>query len=83
MSQNKIYEMSFAKLYPCYSNKLAKKNRTSDDLEQVIFWLTGYDTRGLHKKLDESVTVEEFFWFGTQNESKEKKDNWYDLWRTA
>ena len=61
MSQYKIYAMSFAKLYPCYSDKLAKKNRTSDELKQIICWLTGYDTKGLHKKLDESVSVEEFF----------------------
>ena len=73
MSQNKIYEMAFAKLYPCYSNKLAKKNRTTDDLEQVIFWLTGYDNRGLHKKLDESVTVEEFFDSAPKMNPKRKK----------
>jgi len=49
MSQHKIYAMSFSNLYSCYSNKLAKKYRTSNELKQVIFWLTGYDTKGAQK----------------------------------
>jgi len=61
MSPHKIYAMSFAKLYPCYSNKLEKKQRTPDELMRVIYWLTGYDREGLNKKLDEEVSVEEFF----------------------
>jgi len=73
MSKYKIYAMSFAKLYPCYSNKLEKKHRTSDELKQVICWLTGYDTNGLHKKLDENVSVEEFFSLAPKMNNKRKK----------
>ena len=73
MSQHKIYAMSFSNLYSCYSNKLAKKYRTSNELKQVICWLTGYDTKGLQEKLDENVNVEEFFSSAPKMNPKRKK----------
>ena len=73
MSPHKIYAMSFAKLYPCYSNKLEKKQRTPDELMRVIYWLTGYDREELKKKLDEEVSVEEFFCLAPRLNPNRKK----------
>ena len=61
MSQRKIYSMSFAKIYPCYVNKIEKKKRTVAELHQVITWLTGYDDEQLQQQLMSGASVEEFF----------------------
>ena len=61
MSQHKIYPMSFAKIYPCYVNKIEKKKRTVAELHQVITWLTGYDDEQLKQQLMSGASVQEFF----------------------
>ena len=61
MSKHKIYSMSFAKIYPCYVNKIEKKKRTVAELHQVIAWLTGYDDEQLQKQLVSGASVQEFF----------------------
>jgi hypothetical protein len=61
MSQHKIYSMSFAKIYPCYVNKIIKKKRTVSELHQVIAWLTGYDDDELQQQLMSDASVQEFF----------------------
>lgn len=60
-SQHKIYSISFAKLYPCYVNKIEKKKRTVTELHQVIAWLTGYDDDQLQQQLVSDASVQEFF----------------------
>ena len=61
MSQHKIYSMSFAKIYPCYVNKIEKKKRTVAELHQVITWLTGYDDEQLQQQIMSGASVQEFF----------------------
>ena len=61
MSQQKIYSMSFAKIYPCYVNKIEKKKRTVAELHQVITWLTGYDDEQLQQQIMSDASVQEFF----------------------
>ena len=61
MSQHKIYSMSFAKIYPCYVNKIEKKKRTVAELHQVISWLTGYNDEQLQQQLMSGASVREFF----------------------
>ena len=38
----KVYAMSFAKVYPLLVNKAVKKGRTAAEVDQVTSWLTGY-----------------------------------------
>ena len=61
MSQHKIYSMSFAKIYPCYVNKIEKKKRTVAELHQVITWLTGYNDEQLQQQIMSGASVQEFF----------------------
>lgn len=42
MENNKVYQMSFAKIYPMLIPKVEKKGRTRDEIDQVACWLTGY-----------------------------------------
>jgi hypothetical protein len=53
--------MTFASVYPMYRVKVEKKNRTKEELDQVITWLTGYDSNKLEKLINEKVTFETFF----------------------
>ena len=57
----RIAKMIFASVYPHYVTKVEKKDRTKDELHQVIEWLTGFDEKKLQELIEEKVTFEEFF----------------------
>lgn len=57
----RIYRMPFASVYPHYITKAEKKGRTKEEVDQIIFWLTGYDQKTLQKHLDEKTDFETFF----------------------
>src|SRR5690606_33479740 len=58
---SKVYRMSFASVYPHYITKAEKKGRTKEEVDQIIFWLTGYDQKALQKHVDEKTDFETFF----------------------
>ncbi len=53
--------MSFASIYPLYLTKVEKKGRTKEELDTVIFWLTGYDEKTLQKQIEIKSDLETFF----------------------
>jgi len=57
----RIAKMTFASVYPHYVTKVEKKDRSKEELHQVMEWLTGYDEKKLDKLIKEDVTFEEFF----------------------
>lgn len=57
----RIYKMSFASVYPHYIQKAEKKGRTKDEVDEIIFWLTGYDQQNLQQQLDNKTDFETFF----------------------
>ncbi len=57
----RMAKLTFASVYPHYVTKVEKKGRTTDELHQVIQWLTGYDKKKLQSLIDQKVTFEEFF----------------------
>ena len=58
---HKIFQMSFAKIYPALLNKAERKGRTKAELDRIIHWLTGYDAAGLQDALDDGRDVTRFF----------------------
>jgi hypothetical protein len=48
-------------VYPLYLNKILKKGRTKDELNQVIHWLTGFDNKIIEKLIAEDIAFETFF----------------------
>jgi hypothetical protein len=60
-NSERIYKMSFAGVYPHYIAKAEKKGRTKAEVDEIIFWLTGYDERSLQKHIDEKTDFETFF----------------------
>ncbi|MCC7495103.1 MAG: DUF2200 domain-containing protein [Fimbriimonadaceae bacterium] len=61
MADHRIYHMAFAKVYPCLVNKVVRKGRTQDEVDQVIGWLTGYTREALQQQLDRGCDVATFF----------------------
>ena len=61
MSKHRIFTMSFASVYPLYVSKAERKNRTKAEVDTIIFWLTGYDAKGLAEQLKREVDLETFF----------------------
>ncbi len=57
----RIAKMTFASVYPLYVAKVEKKNRTKEELNQVITWLTGFNEKQLRSLIDEKATFEDFF----------------------
>jgi hypothetical protein len=58
---SRIFGVSVASVYPHYVNKVERKGRTKEELDQVIEWLTGFDADALDKHLAAGTTFEEFF----------------------
>jgi len=53
--------MKFAKIYPLYVAKAGRKNRTKEEVDQIICWLTGYDQAGLERQIDLENDIQTFF----------------------
>ena len=61
MDNSRVYRMSFASVYPHYIRKAEKKGRTKAEVDDVIFWLTGYNKQTLQKHIDDKTDFETFF----------------------
>lgn len=53
--------MPFAKVYPLYVQKAERKNRTKEEVDRAICWLTGYTPAGLQQQIERECDIEEFF----------------------
>jgi hypothetical protein len=61
MTNERVFAMSFASVYPHYVKKAETKGRTKEELDQIIRWLTGYTKAGLAKQIDKRTSFREFF----------------------
>lgn len=61
MTNTKIYQMAFSKVYPLLIAKAEKKGRTRDEIDQVTCWLTGYSSEQLAGFLIGDITYRDFF----------------------
>ncbi|NJP40201.1 DUF2200 domain-containing protein [Oscillospiraceae bacterium HV4-5-C5C] len=61
MTNERLYKMSFATVYPLLVKKAERKGRSQAEVDQVICWLTGYDPVRLLQQLDKGVNYETFF----------------------
>ena len=61
MDNTRVYMMSFASVYPHYIQKAEKKGRTKEEVDEIIFWLTGYDEQILQHHIDKKTDFENFF----------------------
>jgi hypothetical protein len=63
----RIAKLTFSSVYPMYVEKVEKKGRTKDELNQVIKWLTGFDEKQINELILQKVTFEIFFQKATLN----------------
>lgn len=61
MDNTRVYRMTFASVYPLYINKVERKGHTKEELDTIIFWLTGYDKKTLQEQIDRKTDFETFF----------------------
>ena len=61
MPKHRIFTTAFSKVYPLYVQKAERKNRTKDEVDQIIRWLTGYSQAGLEKQIKQQSDFENFF----------------------
>jgi hypothetical protein len=61
MPKHRVFTTAFAKVYPLYVQKAERKNRTKDEVDQIICWLTGYSRVGLEKQIEAQSDFETFF----------------------
>lgn len=61
MAEHKIYKMSYSKVYPLYIKKVERKDRTKEEVDEIIRWLTGYSDEALQAQIEKEVNFEEFF----------------------
>jgi len=61
MAADRLFSLSFAQLYPLYAAKVERKGHTTEELDEVIEWLTGYDSAGLERAVADGVELKDFF----------------------
>jgi hypothetical protein len=61
MARHRIFATKFSKIYPLYIQKAERKNRTKEEVDRVICWLTGYSQVGLEQQIEQEIDFEAFF----------------------
>lgn len=61
MKTDRIYKILFSSVYPLYIQKVEKKERTKEELDTVIKWLTGYNDKQLKDQIEKKVDFQTFF----------------------
>ena len=60
-SNHRVFGMKFAGVYPLYVQKAQRKNRTKEEVDQIILWLTGYNQEQLQQQIAQGNDFETFF----------------------
>jgi hypothetical protein len=61
MTEHRIFTTEFSKVYPMYVQKAERKNRSKDEVNQIICWLTGYSRTELAEQIEKHSDFRTFF----------------------
>lgn len=61
MPKHRIFAIKFSKVYPLYVQKAERKNRTKEEVDRIICWLTGYSQAELQHQIEQEKDLETFF----------------------
>ena len=61
MPEHRIFTTQFAEVYALYVQKAQRKNRTKEEVDRIICWLTGYDQAGLQRQIELGSDFRTFF----------------------
>ena len=61
MNNERVYKIIFASVYPLYIKKAEAKGRTKAEVDEIIFWLTGYNKKTLQQQINNNNDFKSFF----------------------
>lgn len=61
MAHPRLYSIPFANIYPLYIEKAEKKGRSKAEVDEIIYWLTGYDRETLKDQLGKQTGLADFY----------------------
>lgn len=61
MDKERIYKLIFSSVYPLYIKKAEAKGRTKEEVDTIIFWLTGYNAQTLQEQIERKTDFKTFF----------------------
>lgn len=61
MNTDRIYKLLFSSVYPLYITKVERKWRTQAEVDEIIFWMTGYDAQWLQQQIEMKHDFKTFF----------------------
>lgn len=61
MKKERVYALRFSSIYPLYIKKAESKGRTKEEVDTILYWLTGYTKQSLQKQIDRNTDLETFF----------------------
>lgn len=61
MPRRDLSKLLFTTVYPLYVQKAARKNRTQEELDTVLCWLTGYSREQLAHHAAVNIDFQSFF----------------------
>lgn len=61
MKEQRIFTMSFSVVYPLYLQKVERKGRTKEELDEVLRWLSGFSQEELEAHIKDQTSFEDLF----------------------
>ena len=61
MSGHRIFGTAFSAVYPMYVQKAERKERTRDEVDEILRWHTGYSQQQLIDMLDDDTDLAGFY----------------------
>ena len=61
MENEKVFVMSFSKVYGLLIAKAERKGRTREEVEEVTSWLTGYTAQQIDDLMNSEISYGDFF----------------------
>jgi hypothetical protein len=61
MPHHRIFGTKVSSVYPLYVQKAERKNRTKEEVDQIICWLTGYSQAGFQRQIERGSDFQTFF----------------------
>ena len=61
MPHHGIFGTKFSGVYPLYVQNAERRNRTKEEVDQIICWLTGYSQAELQRQIERGSDFQTFF----------------------
>lgn len=59
-NNEKLFNMPFSKIYDLYVKKVERKNQDKAKINELLFWLYGYESDSIDQLVNSDITLEAF-----------------------